>query len=274
MTIRGPLLAALAAVLLSSASAVAADLGGMKGGSMKDTDYMPAMHQPTMAKFYIRGDYSHAWQAVGSMYEPPIYDLTNVGLANTNSWGLGVGYYFSKNVRGDFTLDMRRQAEAYGSVIDDHATVMGERRFGIKNTVGLFNVYYDFDTRSHFTPYLGVGLGFARNTTSAGHVNVIAHATDACVDPLVATCEATFDGATKWSAAGAVMAGFSARLADRFHIDAGYRFLYLGGARTGDIMTRSVDVATGTVTNGSSSDPIVRDMSAHEFRVGLRMDIR
>ena len=44
--------------------------------------------------------------------------------------------------------------------------------FGVKNMVALANLYYDFDTRSHFTPYLGVGLGFARNTTSAGHVNI------------------------------------------------------------------------------------------------------
>ncbi len=262
MTNRGLILAGLAAVLLGSASAQAADLGGMRGGSIKD-GYVPQMVDNVGARWYLRGDYSHAWQGLGSMTEPPNYDLTMTSIANTNSFGFGIGHYFSKSVRGDITLDWRRDAAARGSVNDGVATVQGERQFGISNMVALANLYYDFDTRSHFTPYIGVGLGFARNTTKAGTV-----ALSGCQ---LLTCSADFEGATSTNAAAALMTGFSARLHDRLHLDAGYRFLYLGNAHTGDIrITRPV----GDTGPTSSPDPIVHDLHAHEFRVGLRWDIK
>ena len=263
MTNRGPILAGLAALLLSTVSATAADLGGMKGG-MKDGGYMPAMHEPSMARFYLRGDYSHGWNSFGNLTEAPNYDLTQSSIGTSNAWGLGVGYYFSKNVRGDLTFDWRRDAAVRGSVTDVNATVQGERQFKVNNTVALANVYYDFDLRSHFTPYIGVGVGVARNTTTAGVVALSGCQTN--------TCSADFDGATKWSAAGALMAGFTARLHDRVHLDAGYRFLYLGDAHTGDIRITRAVVTPGAPT--ASPDPIVHDLSAHEFRVGLRFDIK
>ena len=71
------------------------------------------------------------------------------------------------------------------------------------------------------------------------------------------------------------MAGFSARLHDRLHLDAGYRFLYLGGAHTGDIViTRRRHRNGGIATSTAGADPIVHDLTAHEFRVGLRWDMK
>jgi opacity protein-like surface antigen len=273
MTNRGLILAGLAAVLLGSASASAADLGGMKGGSIKD-GYVPQMVDKGGARWYLRGDYSHAWQGTGAITEPPNYDLSMTSIANTHSFGAGVGYYFSKNIRGDITFDWRREAAVRGSVLDGVATVQGERQFGVSNMVALANLYYDFDTRTHFTPYIGVGLGIARNTTKAGRVEIAYNPNYACADATVATCSATFEGATETSVAAALMTGFSARLHDRLHLDAGYRFLYLGGAHTGDIKTTSTVIATGDVTNGTAADPIIHDLHAHEFRVGLRWDIK
>lgn len=264
MNFRGTILAGTAAILLSSVSVLAADLGGMKGGSIKD-GYIPAepQHHGRLTGLYLRGDFTWASQDLGSIHEPPAYDLHSTSIDTTTAFGGGVGYYFSKNVRADFTYDWRREADVRGTVSDTHATVQGERQFGVKSAVGLFNVYYDFDIRSHFTPYIGVGLGFARNTTSAGNVAVTC-ATD---------CVATFEGATEWSAAGALMAGFSARLHDRLHFDAGYRFLYLGDAHTGNIQV-ACPTATPGCTPAESTDPLVKDMHAHELRVGLRWDIK
>lgn len=259
MKLRGAILAGTAAILMSSASAMAADLGGMKGGSIKDGGYVTEPMPSRPAGLYLRGDFAWASQDLGGIYEPPMYDLHTTSLASTTSWGGGIGYYFTKNIRGDFTLDWRRGADVRGTVSDPMATVQGERQFSVKNLVGLFNVYYDFDIRSHFTPYIGVGLGFARNTTSAGTVAVTC-----------GTCTADFEGATEWNAAAALMAGFSARLHDRLHLDAGYRFLYTGNAHTGDITTVCASVCTG----GTSADPKVSDMTAHEIRVGLRWDIK
>jgi opacity protein-like surface antigen len=126
--------------------------------------------------------------------------------------------------------------------------------------VFLANLYYDIDLRSRFTPYIGVGIGFAYNRTTTGTV--------------ADTCGCGFTGVTiasdsKWTAAGALMGGFSFAMRDRLHIDAGYRYLMLGDAHTGLI--------TGTVAGGGggqSGDPVIKDMWSHEFRVGLRYDIR
>ena len=263
MTNRGPILAGLAALLLGTVSATAADLGGMKGG-MKDGGYMPAMHEPAMARFYLRGDYSRGWNSFGNLTEAPNYDLTQTSIGNNHAWGAGIGYYFSKNVRADATFDWRGSQAVRGSVTHLNATVQGERQFNVGNMVALANVYYDFDMRSHFTPYIGVGLGVASNKTSAGVVALSGCQTN--------TCSADFDGATQWNAAGALMAGFTARLHDRVHLDAGYRFLYLGNAHTGDIRITRNPVVAGAPD--SSSAVAVHDLNAHEFRVGLRFDVK
>jgi opacity protein-like surface antigen len=276
MKIRGAFLAGAAALLMSSASAMAADLGKMKGGSIKDGGYMPAQVQAPKS-FYLRGDFGWATQDIGSMYEPPIYELSHKNISNTHLWGFGVGYYFSKNVRADFTLDWMSKSDLTGSVLDDRATVRGQRVFGVKNMVGLFNAYYDFDLRSHFTPYIGVGVGFAKNTTTSGFVNIQPAASDAChPDVATVTCSASFDGATQWNAAGALMAGVSAKLHDRLHFDAGYRFLYVGDSHTGPINITRTATAPGVTPTGPSTaaDPYVFDQHAHQFRVGLRWDIK
>jgi opacity protein-like surface antigen len=272
MTSFGRTLAGFGLALLTSTSVMAADLNGMRG--MKDAGYMPPIHQSTQTGLYLRGDIGWAQNEVGSMYEPPIYDLYGVGAGRSTTYGGGIGWYFSKNVRADITLDYRGDASLRGTVSDPFATVQGERQFGMNNLVGLVNVYYDFDLRSHFTPYIGVGLGFSRNRTTFGTV-AIAPSVGPCSGPApTTTCEADFDGATTYSAAGALMAGFSAKLHDRVYLDAGYRFLYMGDAKTGDIRTRSTDLVTGVVTNGSAADPYVNDIHAHEFRVGLRFNTR
>ena len=138
----------------------------------------------------------------------------------------------------------------------------GERKFGLKSDVVLANLYYDFDLRSRFTPYIGFGLGVTNNRTSTGTV------TDTCGCSGVSGV--SIAGASNWSVAGALMTGFSVALRDRLHLDAGYRFLYLGDAHTG-VMTGTAPVAGAAFTGG---DPAVTDIYAHEFRVGLRYDIR
>ena len=251
-------LAASALTLMSSAGAFAADLYG--GGSMKDSGRVePTMTRP--ASIYLRGDFSAGRSDLGSITEAPNYTETTTSIGNSRMWGGGIGYYFSSSVRGDLTFDWSRTADVRGSIVDPAATVQGERQFGMKHMVGLANLYYDFDTRTRFTPYLGVGLGFARNTTTAGTV-----LTPTCA----AACSVSMDGTSKTNAAGALMAGFSAKLADRWTMDAGYRFLYLGDAATSDLQI------AGAVAPAPSSTPAVQvhDMYDHQVRVGLRMDLR
>ncbi len=253
---KSAIFATAAFALMGSVSANAADLNG---GSIKDHGYSAPALQSAARRIYLRGDYSFANQDMGSVYEPPAYTLSDTSISRTHGFGGGVGMYYGSNVRLDFTYDVRNEADFRGSVIDGAATVQGERRFGIKSNVALFNVYYDFDAHARIKPYLGVGLGFSHNKTTAGTI----------VTGCPIACTAEIDGASQYSAAGAIMAGFTAKLHDRLSLDLGYRFLYLGDAHTGDIR-----ITTGGPGPTTAPDPIVHDLTAHELRVGMRWDIR
>jgi opacity protein-like surface antigen len=248
MTVRSSILAGVAFLALGATTTNAADLFGGKGGSIKDGGYQTEIVPSRPHSWYLRGDFSFAGNDLAGIHEAPTYQASEVSIGRNSSFGGGIGYYFSKSVRGDLTLDGRSSANAHGKVF--YAAPASTVDVGLRSTVGLANLYYDFDMRSHFTPYLGVGLGFANNKTSAGALSDCG-------------CTSTIDGASKTSAAGALMAGFSAKIYDRVALDAGYRFLYLGDAVTGTVNT--------TVPRPAMH---LEDISAHEFRVGLRVDIR
>jgi opacity protein-like surface antigen len=248
MTVRSSILAGVAFLALGATSAGAADLYGGKGGSIKDGNYQTEIVPSRMAHWYVRGDFSFAGNHLANIYEAPSYTATQVSIDRNWAFGGGVGYYFSKSVRGDLTLEGRSSSNVNGKIF--YSAPASTVDVGLRSTVGLANLYYDFDMRSHFTPYLGIGLGFANNKTSAGALSDCG-------------CTSTIDGASKTAAAGALMAGFSAKVFDRVSFDAGYRFLYLGDAVTGTVNTVIPRPAMH-----------LEDVSAHEFRVGLRVDIR
>jgi opacity protein-like surface antigen len=142
--------------------------------------------------------------------------------------------------------------------------------FDFKSSVILANLYYDFRPYERFTPYIGVGLGAAYHSTSGG----VFTGCGGC---------GPYDGGSNWSAAGALMAGFSVRIdrggherisikdqpvaaePGRLHLDVGYRFLYLGDVHTGGIIGAGIPPTPG---------PRLDDVTAQEIRVGLRWDIR
>jgi opacity protein-like surface antigen len=241
-----------AVLLVASAAGASADYYG----GMKD---MPAIaSQP--ASWYVRGDYSYSWMDAGEL-NAAILPFGSVSVDNTWALGGGIGYYFGRGVRGDVTYEWRGDADVHGS-----GAFASD--FDVKSSVILANLYYDFRPYERFTPYIGVGLGAAHHRSSGG----------------VFTCAGVcgpYDGGSNWSAAGAVMAGFSFRIdrgghshasikdapvsePGRLHLDVGYRFLYLGDAHAGGI------IAAAVPTPG----PRVDDITAQEIRVGLRWDIR
>ena len=253
--IRGTLIASAALVVGGVTAAQAADLN--YGGSIKD-GYVAPMAAPAPS-VYFRIDGGYAFHDEPRMTENTIYTLTDVTMDEAWTFGGGVGMYFSKNVRADITVDHRFEHDLSGNLADHAATLEGVRHFGLASTVGLVNVYYDFDMGRNFTPYVGAGLGFVRHTTKEGTV------TDPC-----GTCTAVIEGDSQTHVAAALMAGFSMTLRDRLMLDAGYRFLYLGEAATGPV--RFTGTAPGAPS--VSDDPIAHDIHAHEFRVGLRYNVR
>jgi opacity protein-like surface antigen len=208
------------------------------------------------------------------MVEDGVAELTNTHIDKNWTLGGGIGYYFNKNVRGDLTYDHRFKSDVSGTRYDSsqllgaaadcdpaagiQSSCHGIRSFGLKSDVFLANLYYDFDCRCQFTPYVGAGLGFVRHHTSTGTV------TDN-VNGLGVT--GTIDSGSSTHVAAALMTGVSFQVRERMNIDAGYRFLYLG------------ETATGAVRDNANRaliapDPTVEQIHAHEFRVGLRYDFR
>lgn len=233
-----------AAVIMASVGAAhAADL---YGGGMKDYGYRPPLANP--ATWYLRLDGAYAGHDAPAMVSGGIDDLAKTGMDSTWTIGGGVGRYFTPGLRGDVTLDYRFETDVHGRNIAPGATFPGTHRFGIDSTVLMANLYYDFNRGGRFNPYLGAGLGTAYHQVSAGTTQT----------------GGTTGEASNWNVAGSLMAGFTVLLTERVNLDAGYRFLYLGETKAGET-TDNINVVGG---------PTVEDMHAHEFRFGLRYDIR
>jgi opacity protein-like surface antigen len=259
-------------------SAQAADLNS-RGGGLKDFQYAP-MAAEASPRWYFRVDGSYAG------YDKPSMVLNMDGFQQEltqpeiqSGWGLGggVGMYFSKNVRGDLTYTHFFHRDASGRFNVDvpggcadpcgnpvagyTANVRGVN--SLRSDVLLANVYYDFDMRSHFTPYIGLGLGGVHHSLKQGSLSG---------DGVTGTIEK----GEGWSAAGALMAGFSVALRQNLHLDAGYRFLYLGDVATGaTIINRPTHAADATpIKMPIAKDPLIEDIHSHEVRFGLRYDLR
>jgi opacity protein-like surface antigen len=250
------IIAGAALMVAGATGASAADLyGGMKDAPM-------VYSHP--ANWYLRGDFGYAWMDGGELSRA-IVPFDSASIDNTWALGGGGGYYFGRGVRGDLTYEWRGSTDVVGTGPGTVST-----QFDLHSSVLLANLYYDFRPFERFTPFVGIGLGAAHHRASGGSIV-------ACGG----LCN-NFGDDSNWSAAGALMAGFSYRIdrgghapvsikdgggtiePGRLHLDVGYRFLYLGDAHTGNL------IGTTFVTPG----PRLDDITAHEIRVGLRWDIR
>ncbi|MDX2204787.1 MAG: outer membrane beta-barrel protein [Hyphomicrobiaceae bacterium] len=256
------LMRALVAGVAMLSSLAAAHAGGDLRGSIKD-DYAPVAASPT---WYLRADFGYAWQGSDtvSVYSPAI---ASSSISDTWSLGGGIGRYFGRGFRGDVTYEWRGNTD-----IDAVSTACcsAATQFSMRSQVFLANLYYDFRRGERFNPYIGAGIGFARNETSGGFYS-----------PNGCAC-APYDGQTQWNLAWALMAGASFRLdrgvqrvggikdsgyvtmaqPGRTHLDIGYRYLNIG------------DVTNGPNTFNGIAGPKAGNVDAHELRVGLRYDLR
>jgi opacity protein-like surface antigen len=168
--------------------------------------------------------------------------------------GLAVGYDFKPNhkvpVRVEVEYAMRSQSEEKYSDSTyfgpDLLEVSGALNFSAQSI--FLNIFYDFDTGTNFTPYIGGGLGFAI-IDAEGELKISAN-------ELAIHDESASSSATNF--AFNIAGGCGYEVNDNITLDLGYRYTDFGDAETGDVGFAPL------VIKGKA------DLAAHEVLFGFR----
>lgn len=218
-----------------TATAHAADPPGTWAPPLDKPRYMELL-----SGWYLRADVGYRWNHVGSV--ETAVPTTSRRIEDSVGATLGAGFRYQW-FRTDMTLD-------YGSVAAFQARTAApvtqpQYSSQLDTVTGLLNFYADFGTWSGFTPYAGAGLGATRIRSQRYFDTSL---------PPTGTAQGT--GRTNFS--WAWMAGVAFQVKPQWLVDVGFRHIELG----------DVYATAGT---GIPTDYMrVRNLSANEFRVGLR----
>ena len=213
--------------------------------------------------WYLRGDIGFSNQQVGSLFNENYsrFDLVvNVdrGFDAAPFFGLGIGYNINNWLRADLTGEYRGRANFHG--LDLGTVALGtepDRYTGSKyEWTVLFNGYVDLGTWWNFTPFVGAGVGFSRNTiTNFGDVNLNACPGSLCVSDVHS------GDFSKWNFAWALHAGVGYRVTPAMTLELAYRYIDLGDAQTNTL----INYAGGTDTPFE-----FHHLTSHDLKLGLR----
>ena len=219
---------------------------------------------PVGSGWYLRADFTESYlvrpkdATLPDPNDPGMPPLLRRSLSHEPGYGGGVGYRFTPWLRVDATID-QRLAATYSAYSSRSNFVTGYNveagRLGV--LTGLVNVYADLGTWWGLTPYLGAGFGFAQKDFHGGYTQTtcVIDACDGNAGTGPRTAVARPDRSVTsfaWSLTG----GVSYDLGAGFSLDASYRYVDLGRAKS------------GSDAFGQSSR--LKDLAANEVRVGLR----
>lgn len=279
--------AALAAVASLATPAFAADLGGYRGGSIKDSGPAYAAPMPSaVGNCYFRSDVGYSWSkdpsikfpvgnttnvwdATDSFIASSSYTLTGSSVSDTsmeNTWfgegGFGCGSG-SHGVRAEVMFGYHGDRKISGTpgnytITNDHTAAAGPAptpttyddplHSSVKTYTLMANFYKDLGRYGPVTPYVGAGIGIAYNQMAETYFTG--------TPTLTNKIYGDNDIALAWS----LMAGIGYQISDRAIIDVGYRYLDMG------------KITSQRHDNAGNINPrvTVDDLAAHEFKVGLR----
>jgi opacity protein-like surface antigen len=166
--------------------------------------------------------------------------------------GSGVGLKLFPFLRTDLTVSYRTN---YSGSATDTATLPGTtltEKSNINSLVGMANAYFDFPSFFSITPYIGGGIGAARNVVGASTASV------------GGAQVATLNGATKTNFAWQLGVGASMSLFPTIALDIGYHYIDAGKFTT---------ATTGTVFGApvSGVSPATGHLKAQEVEIGIRI---
>lgn len=189
--------------------------------------------------------------------------------------GIGFGKYISPRFRMDVTIDAKT-ADKYGGAgsftydqvtmpgavpTGGTVTVTGVDHIDVTDGVGLINAYLDLVPRGRFTPYVGIGAGFAVRYVDRTHES----SEETSLGGLVRTWEGS-NKDTLFAPAVSATAGFAWAITPGTIVDINYRYTYIGSVDTSMVITAS----DGAITRSKIS---IDESHQHTIRAGLRWNI-
>ncbi|KAB2847578.1 MAG: porin family protein [Hyphomicrobiaceae bacterium] len=252
---------------------------------------------PEAFNWYIRADIGYAFSAntptisetgystAGLAFPASAYTNTSTfendaGWTNYGHIGFGVGYQFSKWIRGDLTAEVRNQATHLRNstyTYTSQAVAPGPRPIQLdvsddikqRDYLTMANLYVDIPIHARFTPYLGVGIGLVAHDINRQYSET---QTDNTVLPGTQVFTGTNKSRhTEYNFAWALMAGASIDLSTGTTLDLGYRYLHLEGASISN--SRPSSPADVDLIQGGESSLKVGEQDVHEIRAGIRWKI-
>lgn len=196
--------------------------------------------------------------------------------------GLGVGLYLTPRLRGDITVDSHTKGEVTYSgshyyalhVLPAPTAATGyfirgttSEHVDVHTTTALANLYWDLTDRGGFTPYIGVGAGFAVRQVERRHQTeekMYDAADIPAQGPGGVTPSRTYTATTKSNnvvAAIALTTGASYAVSQGMLVDFSYRYTWLG----------EVDASMKVGSNYSRL--AIGDVHDHTLRAGLRWNV-
>jgi opacity protein-like surface antigen len=255
----------------------------------------PPVAAPEFGGWYLRGDIGAAFnygsnlnlvnspEPLPGCCGPGANESFNNTTVSASVLGdVGVGYQFNTWLRGDITGEYRDGGNFqslymlnnpnFAGTPNPNSQILDFYRANTASAVGLVNVYADLGTWYGLTPFVGGGVGVARNwlygMTDQG---VITNGATGASGP----SGGYFSNGATTNFAWALMAGLDFNVTQNLKLELGYRYLNLGKITSG-----ASNCANGTgAGNGfnvaycGGSNNFVRstgELASNDFRIGLR----
>ena len=247
----------------------------------------PPMASPDFGGWYLRSDVGMAVSnGTPSMVVSPdpligapagaFNSFYNPTISASSLFDVGVGYQINNWLRMDVTGEYR--GGSHFQVLEQVGVPSTSSQFAdfyrgnLSSMVGLVNGYVDAGTWYGITPYVGAGVGVARNTLSGVTDTGFAYPGGGAPG---SPTGGYLDNGSKTNFAWALMAGLDFNVTQNLKLDIGYRYLNLGKFTSGASHCFNGTGQGGgfSVANcGGSGYTLAstNNLSSSDFRLGLR----
>ncbi len=231
----------------------------------------------TTTGWYLRGDVGVGVQTFGSFNHgqtdatfvwPASWTIVQQDIQDSAIFGGGIGYAWNSWLRFDVTGEYRTKA-----LMKTTGRYMGASDFcpptafgvgscfdnisgNLSSAVFLANAYVDLGTWWCLTPFIGAGVGTARNMLSGVQDQGI-------ISSGFQGFGYTNGNSAQWNLAWDVTAGLTYNVTENLKVDLSWRYLNMGSPQTSVVNCQNTSPCVGAFYT-------LQNVSAQDFRVGLR----